>query len=163
MRSISNYALGLPEILVNVLQHLVDEHEILDARSLFACLQVSKLWFEEATTVLWSDEPPIQALAAPLKDPQFFANKILALKVDLKDCTTKSVLSRFRFPRLVEVDFQSSEAEDDNQPVLQCLQPRLKTLQFNQGSLSDDFLTELTVSHDSFPTIIDPKSVSVFV
>jgi len=64
-----------------VIQH-VNERGNRDARTLFSCLQVNSLLFEEATICLWRYEPPILALTDASKGSdqcQYYADKIAVL------------------------------------------------------------------------------------
>lgn len=106
MSSACSQAVELPEIVAAIMEHLPDN------RTLVAALQVSKLWAEEATTVLWQDYPPISALIQ-IEDAerlQYYANKVsywnIAPDEDGPELYRK--LQLLRFPRLRQLSVQSS-------------------------------------------------------
>jgi len=73
--SIRPKAIQIPEIVSTIL------YTINDPETLRSCVQVNKLWADEATTCLWRSDPPIDALLA-LSSPdrvQYYANKIITL------------------------------------------------------------------------------------
>ena len=127
MSSACSQAVELPEIVAAIMERLPDN------RTLFAALQVSKLWAEEATTVLWQDYPSISALIQ-IEDAerlQYYANKVLYWEIahyeDGPELHRK--LQLLRFPRLRQISVLSSYFLDGKK-LLGYLQPNLRTLRF---------------------------------
>ena len=163
--SASQRALRLPEILAEVLRDFLvrdtSKAEIRplwawselvspDARSkrhsLFQFLQVSKLWFEEATTCLWSRNPPMKAfdeLGTDLTRLQFYANKISRFDVPRHD----EIFNSLKFPRLEKI-FLYASTVDIKRPArgMSFLQPMLQTFISHESWLSDDYLRKISVS-----------------
>ena len=127
MSSACSQAVELPEIVAAIMEQLTDN------RTLFAALQVSRLWAEEATTVLWQDYPSISALIQ-IEDAerlQYYANKVsywnIARDEDGPELHRK--LQLLRFPRLRQISVRSSSFLDGKK-LLGYLQPNLRRLQF---------------------------------
>ena len=129
--------LELPEIVANVVQHIIDEAD------LFACVQVNKLWAEEATSCLWEPCPPVEILASfrNLDRIQYYANKIRFLKVcDYEDVQILPQLSTISFPRLTRL---TVDAAANEKRLLPFLQPGLRKFEVFSGIQSDAFLMQL--------------------
>lgn len=127
MSSARSQAVELPEIVAAIMEQLPD------TRDLFAALQVSRLWAEEATTVLWQDYPSISALIQ-IEDAerlQYYANKISYWKISRGEDGPElhRKLQLLTFPRLRHISVYSSYFLDGKK-LLGYLQPNLLTLQF---------------------------------
>ena len=127
MSSACSLALELPEIVAEIMKQLPDN------RTLFAALQVSRLWAEEATTVLWQNYPSISALIQ-IEDAerlQYYANKVSYW--DIARCEDGPELHRklqlLSFPRLRQIIVHASSFLDGKK-LLGYLQPDLRRLQF---------------------------------
>ena len=127
MSSACSQAVELPEIVAAIMEQLPDN------RTLFAALQVSKLWAEEATTVLWKDYPSISALIQILDAErlQYYANKVSYWNIvrDEDGPELHRKLQLLRFPRLRQINVRSSNFLDGKN-LLGYLQPNLRWLQF---------------------------------
>ena len=127
MSSACSQAVELPEIVAAIMERLPDNG------ALFVALQVSRLWAEEATTILWQNYPSISALIQ-IEDAerlQYYANKVSYWKIaryeDGPDLHRK--LQLLRFPRLRQISVHSSYFLDGKK-LLGYLQPNLRRLQF---------------------------------
>ena len=133
-------ALRLPEILAAILS------QVADPRTLFACVQVSKLWADEASNVLW-DQPPILELARvnPTSRRQWYAAKVRRL--DCQQTEGRKDLSftaTTLFPRLSAVCVEAAHLLDE-QVSLQFLQSRLQKLEIYGDPISDALLVRISV------------------
>ena len=163
--SATQRALQLPEILAEILRDfLVKDTDKAEIRplwawsesvspatrskrhSLFRILQVSKIWFEEATTCLWSRNPPMKAfidLGTDLTRLQFNANKISRLDVPRHHDN----FSRLEFPRLEKIFLCASTFDTKyTERGLSFLQPMLQTFITYESWLTDDYLRKISVS-----------------
>ena len=122
MSSACSQALGLPEIVAAIMEQLPCKS------SLFAALQVNRLWADEATRVLWRADPPIQGLMqiGSVERRQYYANKISSLDMFLDSERDWSQLVNTRFPRLIEIDAQIFN-ERNQQHLYHFLQPTLRS------------------------------------
>ena len=127
MSSACSQAVELPEIVAAIMEQLPD------TRDLFAALQVSRLWAEEATTVLWQDYPSISALIqiVDAERLQYYANKISYWKISRGEDGPElhRKLQLLTFPRLRHISVYLSYFMDGKN-LLGYLQPSLLTLQF---------------------------------
>ena len=134
MSSACSQALKLSEIVATIMEQLPNN------RTLFAALQVSRLWAEEATTVLWQDYPSISALVQieDAKRIQYYANKVSSwrIKGDEDGPALHSKLQFLRFPRLRRIIVHAS-CFQDGKKLLGYLQPNLRTLRFYGCVISD--------------------------
>ena len=127
MSSACSRAVELPEIVAAVMEQLPDN------RTLFAALQVNRLWAEEATTVLWQNYPSISALIQihDAERLQHYANKVSYWEIgqyeDGPELHRK--LQLLRFPRLRQISVLSSYFLDGKK-LLGYLQPNLRRLLF---------------------------------
>ena len=140
--STAHQVLKLPETVHAILSNLHQK------RDLFAGLQVNTLWAEEATTVLWSDEPPISALVAVHEQSDrldYYAQKVKRLDFAGDDNSYHHLFVNTSFPRLEEISLDSSD-DNSEDVLLQYLQPRLRQLEFYGGPISDAFLMQIQVS-----------------
>ena len=154
-------ALLLPEILAEVFRNLLrqvdkkvdyDHVPMLspsestnlrsDRRSLFRCLQVNRLWFEEATTCLWSQNPPIYAFLNVTEPErlQFYADKVGCLEVR----ENRLLFSKLKFPRLEKVLL--SGVKNHLEHCVSFLQPMLHTIILSGIYVSSEYLRRITVS-----------------
>ena len=127
MSSECSQAVELPEIVAAIMEQLRGN------KALFAALQVSRLWAEEATTVLWQDYPSISALIQ-IEDAerlQYYANKVTYWKIsrDEDGPELHRKLQLLAFPRLRQINVDSSYFLDGKK-LLGYLQPNLRTLRF---------------------------------
>ena len=125
MSSACSQALGLPEIVAAILEQLHCDW------SLFAALQVNRLWADEATAVLWRVNPPIQGLMqiSNIERRQYYANKISSLDILEESEENWGQLVNIRFPRLAKL-FTILVDERNLQHLYHFLQPTLRSLKF---------------------------------
>ncbi len=140
-------ALGLPEIVAAILEYLVD------AQDLFSALQVNTLWSDEATTILWREEPPMETVSRinDVERLQYYADKITSLAFDYGNSGWNSVipeearqkLRSLRFPRLTRIHAEKLGSEDEHS-LLHYLQPKLQALKCSDAwPISDRFLMQI--------------------
>lgn len=131
-------ALGLPEIVAAILEQLKNY------RDLFAAVQVNKLWADEATTILWRDDPPIQTIGriGDVEKLQYYANKIRHLWGHTPPATWTDS-HRLQYPRL---SYLSTHIDDDEgeQSVLHYLRPSLRRIAcYWSKPISDSILMQI--------------------
>lgn len=131
-------------------------HHINNRRVLFACVQVNRLWFEEATTCLWKNKPPVATLLklASRERQQYYASKILQLNCSKVKSEIHRQLTHLNFSRLTDftnvdnfggIYHTSRRYEGEGDYLLQYLQPALRTLRCQYG-VSDSLLDCISVS-----------------
>ena len=133
---------SLPETVTAILSNVPLKQD------LFACLQVNALWAEVATTLLWTDTPPISALAAFHKRSdrmEYYAQKVKSLDFAADDISYHRFFVNTSFPRLEDICIESSN-DNCEEVLLQYLHPRLRRFQFFGGPISDEFLMQIQVS-----------------
>ncbi|KAM0798402.1 hypothetical protein BDR22DRAFT_860017 [Usnea florida] len=147
MSSACSQAVELPEIVAAIMEQLCDN------RTLFAALQVNRLWAEEATTVLWQNYPSISALIQihDAERLQYYANKVSHWEIaDYEDGPElHRKLQLLRFPRLRQISVRSSYFLDGKK-FLRYLQPNLRRLLFVGFCISDYHLRCIRAH---FPTL----------
>ena len=123
MSAACSQALGLPEIVAAILEQL--HHR----KSLFAALQVNRLWADEATMVLWRVDPPVQGLVqiSNVERRQYYANKISSLRITWPDESEWDQLLNTCFPRLSNLSTSMLD-EAQEQCLYHFLQPTLRKL-----------------------------------
>lgn len=140
MATTSVNPLDLAEIVATVLSYVEGKG------SLFACVQVNKLWAEEATTCLWSNSPPLGALRTmpSYVRQQHYASKVVKLRVSYLKPRIHQQLTTLQFSRLAYLYI--SECHDyDGSSALQYLQPALREFECGR-EVSDSILRHLAVS-----------------
>ena len=137
--SACSQALGLPEIVAVIMEQL--HHR----RSLFAALQVNRLWADEATMVLWRVDPPIKSLLqiSNVERRQYYANKISSLDIRRPDQCKWGQLLNTRFPRLIQLSILIDLEEGDKQCLSHFLQPTLRSFECDAGLLNTKSLLQL--------------------
>ena len=159
MSAACSQALGLPEIVAAILEQL--NHR----KSLFAALQVNRLWADEATMILWRVDPPIQSLVqiSNVERRQYYANKISSLGIIWPDESEWDQLLNTCFPRLSNLSTSMLD-EAQEQCLYHFLQPTLRKLGCFGWPLPFGFLLQiatrcrdlsdlsLTWPHDLAPT-----------
>ena len=129
MSSACSQAIELPEIVAAIMEQLPDN------RTLFAALQVNRLWAEEATTVLWQNYPSISALIQihDAERLQHYANKVSYWEIghyeDGPELHRK--LQLLRFPRLRQISVLSSYFLDGTPATDFCSFTSLLILELN--------------------------------
>ena len=130
MSAACSRALGLPEIVAAILEQL--HHN----KSLFAALQVNRLWADEASRVLWRWNPPIQGLVQidNVERRQYYANKISSLEIDHL-CAGRpfSQILNTRFPHLTRFSTSHNPEIDYERCLDHFLQPSLKWFDCAEG------------------------------
>ncbi|KAJ6779933.1 hypothetical protein PWT90_05354 [Aphanocladium album] len=130
----SEEALGLPEILTNVLSSL-------PRADLAAAVRVSRLWFECGIVTLWHDRPRVQVLAdaaasgSPRAALYAAQVEVLGFSGDEEGALHRS-LAGLAFPRLRSLRLDSYRPADGVYPVAQYLGGALRRLDFYGGPLS---------------------------
>ncbi len=149
MMSACTQALALPELVAIILSHVSER------RSLFACIQVNRLWADEAVTFLWSQYPPLRALKA-LEDfdssrLDYYASKICALEFDKEYGEYLELFSTSTFGRLISLNVDNSKyrREKELRHFLRHLPPRLRRLKIKKGPTTDALLLQIQVSKTS--------------
>ena len=132
-------ALGLPEIVAIIMEQL--DHR----QSLFAALQVNRLWADEATMILWRVDPPIESLVqiSNVERRQYYANKISSLHLRRPDQCKWDQLLNTRFPRLIQLSIRIDFEEGDKQYLSHFLQPTLRSFECDAGLLKTKSLLQL--------------------
>ena len=130
-------ALGLPEIVAAILEQLRDY------KALFAAVQVSRLWADEATTILWRETPPIQDIVhiCDVERLQYYANKVRFLGIPRVGNEWSQIL-KLRFPRLRVVSTDITDHKDE-QSLLPYMQPNIHHFQCVGGPISDSFWMQI--------------------
>ena len=147
--------MGLPEIVATIMEQL--HHK----QSLFAALQVNRLWADEATRILWRVHPPIQGLIqiGNVERRQYYASKISSLKI--YDENKLDHLLNTRFPRLTQLSTFFSRKGDEQflnlflQRALQsfsCLRFRFESLLQIATRCPNLQVLSLMLPHDPVPT-----------
>ena len=151
MASACSQVLGLPELLATILERL-------DAKALFAALQVNKLWADEATRIRWRVDPPTSALAH-LHDVErfrYYATKVSSLSwrfhvpwnnrcQEEGDQHPDPKLGTGHFLRLTQLSVHIC-VDEHEKVFMQYLQPRLGTLDLSAfRPISDSFLMKIEV------------------
>lgn len=115
--------MGLPEIVAAIME------ELNDRQSLFAALQVNKLWADEATMVLWREDPSIQSLIriSNIERRQYYADRISSLKIIGSDDPQLDSLVNIYFPRLTKL-FTHHPYKKHQQYISDFLQPNLESI-----------------------------------
>jgi len=138
MMSACTQALALPELVAIILSHVSER------RSLFACIQVNRLWADEAVTFLWSQYPPLRALKA-LEDfdssrLDYYASKICALEFDKEYGEYLELFSTSTFGRLISLNVDNSKYRREKE---------LRRLKIKKGPTTDALLLQIQVSKTS--------------
>ena len=133
-------AVGLPEIVAAILEQTDN------TKALWAALQVNRLWADEATTLLWRENSPINALHR-IKDNkrrQYYADKISSLDALSREdeCEGHYSLHQLRFPRLSKIR-ANILGYDHMRMFLRGPQPRLRTLEWCGGPISSCHLEQV--------------------
>lgn len=140
MSSACSQAVQLPEIVAIILEQLQDK------KTLFAALQVNRLWAAEATTLLWRVFPSILDLARieDVKRVQYYANKIsvLSIQLDKDQDGVHLKLQGVYFARLkyLSMGFRGYKEE---QIFSQYLQPHLRKMIIFGGPISGSYLVQI--------------------
>ena len=130
MSAACSRALGLPEIVAAILEQL--HHN----KSLFAALQVNRLWADEASRVLWRWNPSIAGLVqiSNVKRRQYYANKISSLEIgDLFAGRPFRQLFNTRFPHLTRFSTSHNLEIDYERCLDRFLQPSLQWFECSEG------------------------------
>lgn len=109
-------------------------------KALFAAVQVNKLWADEATTILWRDDPPIQHYS-DIKRVQYYANKIRRLYQHSYH-RRWSHSQKLRYPRLSDLSIYI-DGDEGGQFVLHYLRPSIRRIECLGGRITDKFLMQI--------------------
>ncbi len=160
MASISTYALGLFEIVENILS-LVDS-----PKTLYACARVNKMWSDDSLKRMWKgsvrDEkwrtPSMAVLrrmaSVSLERLRWYLNAVrhLAIKNDDSVYIASSISNHLFYDTIFKSATPFSVAVDIGLPLMteafmtQLLQPKLRRLELCRGHFSDRFFDPIRVS-----------------
>ena len=147
-------ALQLPEIVAEILGHLADDPK--SRSSLLACVKVNRLWNDEGTSFLWSQDVPLSALAAlyPASRLDNYSAKTRRLEFSEDDNRHHKVFMNTNFGRLNVLEVVAS-GDTNDQDLMHYLQPQLTYFEIRGVQISDAFLQHIVAS-----TMLRPKIYS---
>ncbi len=157
MASISTYALGLLEILKNILR------QVDSPKTLYACARVNKMWSEDALKRMWKGSDQDEKWYTPSTDilrriasasPErlrWYLNAVryLCLEKDDSFYISSSISDHLFYDILFAsaTPFSVSTTMDSPEAFMtQLLQPKLRRLEVYEGHCSDSFLDAIRVS-----------------
>ena len=143
----------VPELVATVLQHYADQDGVPDKGSLVKYLKVNRVWFKEATILLWRYYPPKFGHFSDFENARFYAERIGALELQWRNPFRDYLrFSNLKFPRLETLTIIDLSTIDNTKPYQHCLQylhPRLKTLQLEKCNLFSNELAQFLVSYSA--------------
>ncbi|MCJ1473736.1 hypothetical protein MMC13_002387 [Lambiella insularis] len=134
----SSLVLRLPELLLEILEHLERDNASLRSASL-----VNRTWFEQASSVLWRHAYIGNLANVEPSRCQFYANKLFYYHFSIINCPflCRDDLRSLRFPRLKRyyghADDITVPTHQQAECVSQCLEPGLEELSLFSGGLAD--------------------------
>ena len=148
MSAACSQALGIPEIVAVIMEQLHYRD------SLFAALQVNRLWADEATMILWHVDPPMQSLVqiTNVERRQYYANKISSLKAIRPDESEWDQLLNTRFPRLTKMSTCILH-EGEQQYLHHFLQPTLRSFECTGWRLRFELLLQIATRCPDLPVL----------